>query len=231
MRILLASHFPPEDSPRPALIGSEFIQGLEAAGHEVRALFVDSVRGAKRLGGAALVRVTCRRGDPGADLPFDIPYFATHPGQCRRFAELSDDETAAYREVLRRAVDAQTGQFDPHVMHCDHVWLLAHLALESGVPYVISAYADELAECDLDARFRQTVTEAAENAGRIIVPDDALRRRLRALVGEATSGEIDGRIALAPWNASGRLSDDTQKRVAWFAVLYAQVLAERLDRS
>ena len=51
------------------------------------------------------------------------------------------------------------------------------------------------------------------------------------LVGEATSGEIDGRIALAPWNASGRLSDDTQKRVAWFAVLYAQVLAERIDRS
>jgi hypothetical protein len=230
MRILLASHFPPEDSTPSNLIQTELIRGLQAAGHEVRALVVAADPGMDSPVSSSTARVVCHRDRPGADLPFDMPHFATHSGRVRRFADLSDGEIAAYREALRRALDAEIDRFDPNVIHCQHVWLLGHLALESGVPYIVSAHADELAECDLDARYRRFVAEATENAGRVVLVEESLRRRVRALVGDTRSAEIDNRIVVAPASDDEALSNSGQRAI-WLVQLYTQVIEERLGET
>ena len=89
--------------------------------------------------------MTCRRDDPLAELPFDPPGFGT-PAGGQGFADLSDEQLHRLRDTLRQALDQEIADFDPQIVHGQHVWMLGHLALESGVPYVLTARPEELAE-------------------------------------------------------------------------------------
>jgi hypothetical protein len=97
---------------------------------------------------------------------------------------LTEHELASSRETLRKAFDAEVDAFDPHIVHAQHVWLLAHMALEAGVPYVLTAWGEELAAAETDPRYRQLAQEAAENAGRIFVGSPKLRDEVHRVFGE-----------------------------------------------
>ena len=63
-----------------------------------------------------------------------MPCLGSHPFTRLSFADLSDDQIVEYRNALRRKLDRCVERFDPHLIHCQHAWLFAHLALESGAP-------------------------------------------------------------------------------------------------
>ena len=52
-------------------------------------------------------------------------------------------------------LDTEIADFDPQIIHCHHTWVLGHLALESGVPYVLMAQRDELDELARDERYQR----------------------------------------------------------------------------
>jgi len=170
MRILLTDHAP---LLATAAGVRAVANGLQVAGHEVRVLTVD--RSGAGPEAFPMRRVVCRRGDGPADLPFDVPCFKPLEYSRQTFRELSDDELTAYRQAIRAALDEEIAAFDPRIIHSQHIWVGGHLALETGVPYVLSAYADELAALRDDSRYRRLAQEAAENSGRILVESDALR--------------------------------------------------------
>lgn len=174
MRVLLAHHFP-ESLPPAGAWAHQLGMGLRKQGHDVRLLHVDRTR--RAAGGSPLLpvrTVVCRRDDPTADLPFELPGFEVQGSVGRTFASLSHDELAAYRQTLREHLDGEVEAFDPHVIHVQHIWVLGQLALETGVPYVVTAWGPELGEAVLDERFKPLAEQAAENAGRILAADTAL---------------------------------------------------------
>jgi Glycosyl transferase 4-like domain len=210
MRILLTDHVP----LRPTLVGSRtfaLARGLCAAGHEVRVLSVDcSSEGGEDI---PVRRVVCRRDGERADLPFDVPCFTPLVYSRQTFRELSDDELAAYRDAIRQALDEEVTAFDPRIIHCQHIWVGGHLALETGVPYVLSGYADELAALRSEPRYRRLVQEAAENAGRILVASDALRREVLE-----ACGNLEDRVLVV---AESFAVED-------LVAVYQQVIEERI---
>ncbi|REK19193.1 MAG: hypothetical protein DWQ37_02020 [Planctomycetota bacterium] len=175
MRILLTHHFPLQQSPAGWLVW-QWALALQAAGDEVRVLVADD---AHRFGEPLQVdRVVCGT-DPNADLRFDLPRFSTDAeASGTTFASLSGGELADYRERLRRRLDAIILRFDPHVIHAQHVWLLGQLALESGAPYVLSAWHPELDDSRASDLLASLAEQAAENASRILVPDESTRQRV-----------------------------------------------------
>lgn len=215
MRILLANHVPFQG----ASSGSRFeslAHGLLSAGHQVRCLIIDAQQ---RADDALCVRrIVSRQGDESADLPFDFPSFEEHPLSRQKFQELTDEQLTAYRDVLRQALDAEVEAFDPHVIHSHDIWILGHLALEAGTPYVLTTSGQEFAICRLDPRFRRYAEEAAENAGRIVADDEATRREAIALF-----GDLDGRIVTQPAVGSAPGAAAAQ----WLAGLYRDVRQER----
>ena len=221
MRILFFSHVPLEEPERGAGTLTVAV-GLQAAGHSIRALVVDhKSRDESRV---PLRRVMCRPGDPLAELEFEMPRFvAVHGSQ--RFLDLSDAEIGAYRQALRRALDAEIATFDPQIIHAEHAWLTAHLALESGVPYVLTAHEEELLQYRQDARYQRLASEAAENAGRVIASDEKIAEQLTSIF-----GDLDGRIEIAPWIAGYREGADAKTCAAALTSIYGQVLDERLGR-
>ncbi len=224
MRILLTHHSPLRQSPTGWLVW-QWALALVARGDEVRLLVADDEY---RFGEPLVVeRVVCGD-DPNADLLFGLPRFSTQTdaGDRPPFSGLSDAELALYRDHLRWRLDNQILQFDPHVIHVQHVWILGQLALESGVPYVVNAWDAELVDYEQDQRYRPLADQAAENASRILVADEATRRRVEALFESAAE-----RTLLMPreWNQRDpdASNEDLAAAAAGLHDLYEAVLAER----
>ncbi len=221
MRILFSHHAPLQQSP-PGSLTWQLALALEGAGDEVRLLVADREhRFGERL---AVDRMVCGD-DPNADLKFALPRFRDEQPAAGRptFAELSDAQLARYRDCLRRRLDNLIMRFDPHVIHVQHIWVLGQLALESGVPYVLNAWPSEL-EYSGDERYQPLVEQAAENASRILVSDDAMKQRVEKLF-EATSD----RVVVMPPQAFGS-SDDATAQIAtgqWLHAVYQDLLTER----
>lgn len=174
MRVLLTSHQPFHQG-----IGGTNVfrlyERLLAAGHEVRVFLAGALRETK----CEVRTVVCAPNSPGADFPYELPTLYAEPFERRSFPSLDDAQLSDYREALRSAFDEEIAYFDPHIVHVQHVWIDGHLALESGAPYVASAYGQELVAADADGRFSRYVRETAENAGRILIGDSWLERQLQ----------------------------------------------------
>lgn len=210
MRVLLTNHLPWHGSSSGAH-AFELAQGLVRAGHEVHALVVDR----QATGDEPFVvrRIECRAGDATADLPFDIPGFTADSSNRLTFDALTDAQLADYRDENRRLLDLEVEAFDPQIIHAQHIWIQGHLALETGVPYVVSAALDELEAYRRDARFRPLAQQAAENAGRILVESEAVRVEVTK-----TFGEVADRVEVVPHSAQW---------IERIVAIYEKVLAAR----
>ena len=104
--------------------------------------------------------------------------FASEPGTCPTFDSRGNVELNRLRDRRREALDRQIDGFNPHVVHAQHAWIDAHLALEAGVPYVVTVWDDELHTLTLDTRLRRVVLEGLENAGKIVAATEAVAAQL-----------------------------------------------------
>lgn len=164
--------------------------GLRAAGHTVRCLRADGVT---------------------ADLPgFD-------DADRRSFDQLADEEISAYRETFRQRLDADVVDFDPQIIHTQHVWIQGHLALETGVPYILTARGPELRTYLRDPRYRRYADEAVAGAARILTAAPAVRDEVARLFPHA-----DERLTLLP--------EPGENGPAWATALTAVYEAVLLER-
>ncbi|HEX3724991.1 MAG TPA: glycosyltransferase [Pirellulales bacterium] len=215
--------------PLEPLVAGQFVQrsatALVNAGHEVRVLLLDASGPADdRL---QVRRIVCCDGDAKADLPFDVPRFTAESNSSAgpTFPSLTDLQVAEYREKIRRHLDVEVDQFDPHVIHAQHIWVQGQLALETGVPYVLNAWGAELFDYAADARYRAWADQAAENAARILVPDERLREQVVAMFeGVAENTAVMPADLLAP-SASASV-----QAVATLTAIYERARQERFGR-
>jgi hypothetical protein len=187
MRILLTHHLPLEGSATGEAARA-LARGLAEAGHEVLCLVVEGRHNPPGAGhGFALERVRCSPGDPTADLAFDLPGIQPHPFTRLAFEDLSEFQLVEYRNALRRKLDRCVEQLNPHVIHCQHAWLFAHLALESGAPYLVTAQGPDLQIAATTPRYRRLVEQAMENAARILVHNQGVAGEVAKLFPDVQS--------------------------------------------
>lgn len=222
MRILLLHHGPLAQSA-VGWLAWHWAQGLRAVSDEVQLLIVDD---AHRFGEPLPIeRVVCGD-DPNADLRFGLPRFSAERGTGPTYGALSRNELAEYRERLRRRLDAVVFRFDPHVIHAQHVWLFGQLALETGVPYVVSAWPDELVDSRESEVLAALSEQAADNASRILVADEATRGQVEARFGAAREHTtiVPPEVLL---DREGVTEDAQRAAGRWLHELYEAVLKER----
>lgn len=217
MRVLLTAHFPPVATAAEQHC-RQLAAGLLERGHDVRLLVATD----RPLAGEPCpIRVVlCRPGDPQADLPFPLPSFAAGSFPGTTFGELSSQQLADYREHFRQQLDQEIVDFDPQLLHAQHIWLEGQLALESGVPYVLTAWDEEL-DWWPDPRYYSLVEQTAENASRIVVATEALAERIASRA-EALKERlvVVEEVASSDPHAIGRRMEE----------LYRAAFRERFDR-
>jgi hypothetical protein len=224
MRVVLVHHFPLAEDAAGHLV-RQWAADLQAAGHAVRVLIVDALGPPSSAG---IERVVCNAKRGAADLPFAVPHFGDFSGSAaprQTFHQLSDAQLAAYRDQQRSRLDSIIAGFDPHVIHAQHIWIQGQLALETGVPYVLNAWGPELPAARGDERYATLAAQAAENAGRILAPNEALARQV------VEQFEISAeRLLVMPsdWTPGhGGNGPPSKQRGAALAELYQMVYDER----
>jgi hypothetical protein len=174
MRVLLTHHFSIEYGPAGAFC-RDLAQILLSRGHEVRLL---TIGGPSQCDDLPLHAIGVNQSGHRRTLPFDVPYFGLEPVGPLTFEQLTVEQIHEYRDVLRHVLDEYVMDFNPQIVHAQHAWLWAQLALESGVPYVLTVWGAELVTRARDERYRLFADQAVENASRIFVADEHVRREV-----------------------------------------------------
>lgn len=215
MRILFTSH-EPLDGPVSGRFVESAARGLASVGHQVRVLAVDDEPGDEPE--LNVRRIVCHPTDRRAPFPHALPTFHPH-GKTMSFAALTDRQLSDYRDLLRAEFDRELDLYDPCIVHVQHVWLFGHLALEAGVPYVLSAHPHEFEVAKTDTRFRRYMQETAENACRILT-HGAATQNVTELV-----GELEGRVV--PFDLP---AGDALGKQRWWEPLPAMYQASLMER-
>lgn len=145
----MINHFPLEGSGSGTYTKNLATQ-LAKLGHEVCVVLPENVSDYASYDGVRLHPVFFT--DTSSDEPeqidgalgFNFPCFTTHPRSLTAFSDLSEQEMDEYLGAFKNAIDEEVRDFKPDIIHGQHVWILPYLAIDSGVPLVLTAHGTDL---------------------------------------------------------------------------------------
>ncbi|MCS7304036.1 MAG: glycosyltransferase [Thermoguttaceae bacterium] len=217
LRVLLTSH----DPMGQGLGGQEVVRlarALKRCGYQLRVLLADTTHQKTEWENQAdfsVRRLICRPQDPTADLPMPLPCFDPGPEQID-FQQLSPTQWQCYQEQFRQALHLELQTFDPQVIHCQYAWIHAGLAMETGLPYVVSVWGPELEAAEQDSQFQRLVEQSTVGAARLLVPDPAVAYRL-----PPEARRPPGRVVLPPLHLEQEASFGSRMGELYLSVLEA----------
>ncbi len=159
-------------SQRPDSTGSGiYLRALmaqaRAAGHEVEALV-----GVNASDEAEGCRYQLRF---GLDVPFAVVGMSdVMPYPSLRWSELSPSDLASYQRAFGRLLDAAIGEFEPDIVHSNHLWHLTSLAAGRGLSVLATCHGSCLRQLALTPRLRpnldrvHTLVALSAEQGRVI---------------------------------------------------------------
>lgn len=168
MKVLLVNHFPLEGSGSGTYTRN-IAEHLLKRGHEVHIIFPENVQPAD-LPGAGLHPIYFTGDTPPLldALPFNFPCFTTHPRSLTTFADLSNWELGQYLFAFDNALDYEIEHFQPDIIHAQHMWTLAALAADKGIPCVVTAHGTDLMGCRKWPDLRYNAVHAVQRCSKII---------------------------------------------------------------
>lgn len=165
MKVLLINHFPLAGSGSGTYTKNLAVQLVEQ-GHEVTILFPENTENYEDIPGVRLriVFFTPEDGSPapGGALPFNFPCFTTHPRSTKTFGELTREEFSEYIDAFKSKLQEEIDRNRPDVIHGQHVWILSSLAVDSGIPLVLTAHGTDLMGFDNWPEFRRYAQRAMD---------------------------------------------------------------------
>ena len=168
MKILLINHFPLEGSGS-GVYTKNIAKSLVKKGNEVCIIMPENTKDYSRVEGVKLhpIYFTSNEKIEGA-LPFNFPCFTTHPRSTVNFYDLTDEELKMYEEAFREAIKQEISEFNPDIIHGQHVWILSGIAAEFDVPVVITAHGTDIMGYQKDSKFHKYADFAVEKCKKIV---------------------------------------------------------------
>jgi glycosyltransferase involved in cell wall biosynthesis len=170
MRVLLTNHFPLEGSGS-GIYTQNVARELCKKGHD--ALVITPAHG-PQTGFPFEVRSILFTPNKHAEennsrLPFNFPCFTTHPLSTCTFGDLSLDQRHAYVDAICRATDEAVSEWQPDIIHAQHLWVTGYAAHATGRPYVATAHGTDLMGMRKYEKWQAIALEGAYYAYAIIV--------------------------------------------------------------
>ena len=168
MRILLINHFPLTGSGSGTYTRNVAVS-LKKLGHEVCIIFPENETGFERIQGIKMHPVFFTYLEKIDEaLPFNFPCFTIHPRSTATFGDLSKEEATEYMSAFEKAIEEETANFKPDVIHGQHIWLLSLLGAKMSVPTVLTAHGTDLMGYQKWERFVPYAKEAVQLAKGIV---------------------------------------------------------------
>jgi glycosyltransferase involved in cell wall biosynthesis len=166
MKVLIPNHFPLQGSGS-GIYTMNVAQELVKAGHEVLAI-VPEHQLVEGYPFPVKTIIFSNGENENPQLDFNFPCFTTHPRSTTTFYELTDAQIQAYVQAWQHAINEAIAEFQPDVIHSNHVWVASYVAHKSGLPYVVSCHGTDLMGFKKGPRYREMALTAALKAHGII---------------------------------------------------------------
>lgn len=117
------------------------------------------------------------------DLEFSIPCFTSHPRSHMTFLALTDHEIEQYRNAFKTRMGEIIATFKPQMIHVNHIWILADLAAETGLPYVVTSHGTDLFGYNADERYRAAAHRGAAGASCLLTISKQVDQEVESIFG------------------------------------------------
>lgn len=168
MKILMINHFP--------LVGSgsgvytmNIAKSLRNKGHEVCIIMPENVVDYKIEDGIRFHPVFFKgKEEIPNQLDFNFPCFTTHPNSTTNFFDLTDSQIEEYITAFRKAIREEVVEFEPDIIHGQHIWILSDLATEYDIPLIVTAHGTDIVGHQRSDRFHPYTNDVASKCAQII---------------------------------------------------------------
>lgn len=168
MRILMINHFPLSGSGS-GVYTLNVANSLKRLGHDVCIIMPENSTKYERVEGIKLHPVYFKHEESiKGQLPFNFPCFTTHPNSTTTFFDLTDEQIKLYQKAFDTAIKEEIEQFQPDIIHAQHIWLLSNLATKYDIPTIITVHGTDLLGYNMSDRFQKEVEQAVLKASHLI---------------------------------------------------------------
>jgi len=169
MKILLVNHFPLEGSGSGTYTRNVAVH-LSKLGHAVSIIFPENSQDISIPVGikAHPVFFTGSKEIENA-LPFNFPCFTTHPRSTFTFYDMTPSQISAYVSTFENEIAKEITDFQPDIIHAQHIWILGQIVSKFGYPFLMTAHGTDLMGYQKAPDYRLYADEAVEKASKIIV--------------------------------------------------------------
>jgi len=166
MKVLLINHFPLEGSGS-GVYTKNIAQRLIDKGHQVKAVVVDNEINNNYQFPIETI------------IDYNFPCFTTHPKSNNQFYKLTRQEMNDYLNEFIKVIKTESEKFEPDIIHCQHLWVAPYAALQTDIPYVITAHGTDIKGYKKDKRYRQIALKGAAGAEKIITISDQVNQDVK----------------------------------------------------
>jgi glycosyltransferase involved in cell wall biosynthesis len=181
MKILLINHFPLEGSGSGVYTRNLAIE-LTKRGNEVRVIFPENEKPREEIFEQRPIYFKGLNSTDW-DLDYDFPCFTSHPRSMNTYYDLNDKQMKDYIDVFLKRVKEEVDDFNPDIIHAQHLWIAPFAASKTKVPYVVTAHGTDLKGFKKDSRYHKYALEGARNASKIITISRQVDSEVKSLYG------------------------------------------------
>ena len=148
MKILFVNHFPLTGSGS-GVYTTNLAKSLTDLGHECAIVFPENRANYEEFEGIKLYPVFFKNEEEIEDqVNFNFPCFSTHPRSTYNFMDMTRGERNEYLEVFFRNISKAIYDFEPDVIHGQHLWTLsgisANIAQMQQIPLVVTCHGTDI---------------------------------------------------------------------------------------
>lgn len=150
MRILFVNHFPLTGSGS-GVYTANIAKALIRAGHEVAIVFPENRSEYETYEKIKLYPVFFLNNESISDneqLDFNFPCFTTHPRSTMNFAKMTENQKEKYVNAFKKKINEAIEEFNPDVVHAQHIWTLAGVSAECckkfKIPMIATCHGTDL---------------------------------------------------------------------------------------
>ena len=148
MKILFVNHFPLTGSGS-GVYTLNLAKSLMKRGHECAVVFPENRREYEKFPGIKLYPVFFKNEDKiEGQLDFNFPCFSTHPRSDFNFMDMTKKERSAYQEAFYRKTFEAVYDFNPDIIHGQHLWTLSGISCTLGeiyrLPLIVTCHGTDI---------------------------------------------------------------------------------------
>ena len=168
MRVLLINHFPLAGSGSGVYV-KNIAENLVKKGHEVCIIMPENTTKIEKVENVKIHPVYFKREEIiEGQLKFNFPCMDPHPRSSFLFEDMTDLQIKQYENAFKKAVEQEIIEFNPDVIHAQHIWIISSVLDEYNIPILITSHGSDIMGYNESDKYHRHFKKAANDCKKIV---------------------------------------------------------------